>query len=418
MRITPSRPLMAIAMLVLAGCGRPKEKDTPPMTPPAADHADSFGADLAFLRSHTDVVVLSSADGAAQIAVAPAYQGRVMTSTADGPGGASFGYLHRAGIGANTPQPHMTVLGGEDRFWLGPEGGQYALYFPPGAAFDADHWQVPRPIDWDTWPIVSQTGQQAAFQRDMTLTNYAGTNFSIRVDRAIRLLDREGVTGLLGTAPGPGTRVVAYESDNRITNTGAAAWTKPTGLVSIWILGMYRPGPKTTVVVPFVPGSIEAKGPMVNDAYFGKIDPDRLRIGDGALFFRGDGKKRGKIGIPRPRARNLAGSFDPDRHVLTIVTFSLPDAGDYVNSMWERQAQPFAGDVVNSYNDGPLTPGGAPLGPFYEVESSSPAAALAPGGSLEHVHRTVHLQGPDAELDAIAKKVLGVTLAEIAAALK
>ena len=37
----------------------------------------------------------------------------------------------------------MNVFGGEDRFWLGPEGGQFALYFKPGDPFDLDHWQVP-----------------------------------------------------------------------------------------------------------------------------------------------------------------------------------------------------------------------------------------------------------------------------------
>ena len=66
-----------------------------------------------------------------------------MTSTADGPGGASFGYIHRPVIAERSRQPHMTVLGGEDRFWLGPEGGQYALYFRPGTAFETANWQVP-----------------------------------------------------------------------------------------------------------------------------------------------------------------------------------------------------------------------------------------------------------------------------------
>jgi hypothetical protein len=156
----------------------------------------------------------------------------------------------------------------------------------------------------------------------------------------------------------------------------------------------------------------------VNDASLGKIDPDRLHLGSGVLFFRADGRKRGKIGLPRPRARDVAGIWDAERHVLTLVKFKLPpDATDYVNSMWERQAHPYSGDVVNSYNDGPLSAGGAPLGPFCEVESSSPAAALAPNESLQHVHRTFHLQGPDAELDAIARTVLGVSLAEIAASL-
>ena len=95
--------------------------------------------------------------------------------------------------------------------------------------------------------------------------------------------------------------------------------------------------------------------------------------------------------------------------MLTIVSFDLPaGAGDYVNSMWEIQKQPFAGDVVNSYNDGPPAPGAKPLGPFYELETSSPAAALAPGASLTHVHRTLHLEGEKAALDAIARRVLGV----------
>jgi len=311
----------------------------------------------------------------------------------------------------------MTVVGGEDRFWLGPEGGQYALYFAPGSAFDTDHWQVPETIDWGGWPVASQAEHEITFQRDMTLTNYAGTTFSVRVDRTIRALGADVVAALIGRAPGPGTRTVAYESENRITNTSSAAWRKDSGLLSIWILGMYRPGPRTTVVMPFVPGSPSERGPVVNDAYFGPIPKDRLRIGDGVLFFRADGKQRGKIGLPRPRARDVAGSYDPERHVLTLVKFTLPDATDYVNSMWERQARPYAGDVVNSYNDGPLSPGGAPLGPFYEIESSSPAAALAPHATLSHLHRTIHLQGPDAELDAIARAVLGVSLTEIAVSL-
>jgi hypothetical protein len=81
--------------------------------------------------------------------------------------------------------------------------------------------------------------------------------------------------------------------------------------------------------------------------------------------------------------------------------------------MWEIQEKPFAGDVVNSYNDGPSAPGAKPLGPFYELESSSPAAALAPGETLAHIHTTMHFQGPEKALDQIARKVLGVGLVEI-----
>jgi hypothetical protein len=317
----------------------------------------------------------------------------------------------------NTRQPHMTVVGGEDRFWLGPEGGQYALYFAPGTAFDTEHWQVPEAIDWGGWPVGTRTATEVTFRQPMSLTNYAGFTFDVRVDRTVRLLSRADVTRHLGRDPG-GVDYVAYETDNVITNTGRAPWRPESGLVSIWILGMLRPGPRTTVVVPYRPGPESELGPVVNDAYFGTQPPERLRVGKTAVFFRGDGTHRGKIGMARPRVHNVAGSYDPDRRLLTIVQFTVPDAPNgYVNSMWARQAEPYRGDVINSYNDGPLGPGQPPLGPFYEIESSSPAAALAPGGSMRHVHRTVHLQGSGAALDAVARAVLGVSLDEIAASL-
>ena len=58
------------------------------------------------------------------------------------------------------------------------------------------------------------------------------------------------------------------------------------------------------------------------------------------------------------------------------------------------------------------------LGPFYELETSSPALALYPNESYTHVHRTIHLQGTEADLDGIAKKVFGVGLDTIKNALK
>jgi Family of unknown function (DUF6786) len=100
------------------------------------------------------------------------------------------------------------------------------------------------------------------------------------------------------------------------------------------------------------------------------------------------------------------------------VSYTQPRAArDYVNSMWEIQERPYRGDVVNSYNDGPPAPGAKPLGPFYELETSSPAAALEPGGRLTHLHRTFHFQGAHAELDSLARTLLGVSLETIAAAL-
>jgi hypothetical protein len=181
---------------------------------------------------------------------------------------------------------------------------------------------------------------------------------------------------------------------------------------------MFNPSPSTTIVIPIRPGPESALGKPVNADYFGTVPPERLVVRDNVILFSGDGQYRSKIGINPRRARPILGSYDAANRILTLVQYTLPSgATDYVNSMWEIQDQPFAGDAVNSYNDGPASPGAKPLGPFYELESSSPAAALKPGGSIQHIHRTIHLQGPREALDAIAQAKLGVGLEEVERAL-
>jgi uncharacterized protein DUF6786 len=375
--------------------------------------------DVDELRRHAPIVLLSDRAGGAEVAVSPRYQGRVMTSTIGGPEAPSFGWIGWAAVRSGAKQPHMNVFGGEDRFWLGPEGGQYALYFKPRDPFDLDHWQVPEPIDWDAWGVVDQSATHVRLRTRMTLTNYSATRFDLDVDRTVRLLSPNDVAPLLGVQPAPSIRMVAFESSNAVTNAGKVAWNPASGLVSVWILGMFNPSESTTIALPIAAGPVSTLGPAVNDAYFGKVPADRLIVKDSVVFFRGDGQYRSKIGLSPARATPIAGSYDSSAHVLTLVQYTRPpDARDYVNSMWEVQKQPYGGDVLNSYNDGPPAPGKPPLGPFYELESSSPALRLGPGERYTHVHRTIHLVGDEADLDRIARATLKVGVADIAGAFK
>ncbi|RQW03999.1 hypothetical protein EH222_11785, partial [candidate division KSB1 bacterium] len=98
-------------------------------------HGIMFKDDVAFLRKYADVLVLTK-DGRAQIAVVPGLQGRIMTSTADGGDGLSFGWINRELIASGENNRHMNAFGGEDRFWLGPEGGQFSIFFKKGDPFD------------------------------------------------------------------------------------------------------------------------------------------------------------------------------------------------------------------------------------------------------------------------------------------
>jgi len=93
--------------------------------------------------------------------------------------------------------------------------------------------------------------------------------------------------------------------------------------------------------------------------------------------------------------------------VLTVTRFSLPKGvTDYVNSLWQLQDEPFAGDAINAYNDGPIN--GSQMGRFYEVESSSPAAALTPGERILHRNAVVHFTGDIKSLNEISMKLLNV----------
>jgi hypothetical protein len=107
-----------------------------------------------------------------------------------------------------------------------------------------------------------------------------------------------------------------------------------------------------------------------------------------------------------------AGSYDHKNQVLTIVMFDVDPAAKYLNQAWDTVKPVFSGDAVNAYNDGPLDDG-RQMGPFFELESVSPAAFLSAGASLSHQHSVFHINGDEPSLDAITKKVLGVSLAKI-----
>lgn len=376
-----------------------------------------FDEQVSFLQKYGEVITLISIAGESKIAVMPGLQARVMTSTAGPPENLSYGWINRSYFEAGDTSVHMNAFGGEERIWLGPEGGQFSIFFKKDSAFTFENWRTPRLIDLDAYDVVSRTAHAAAFTKSATLTNYSGTVFDLRIEREIRVLSPADAMKSLSVVPDTSLLSVSYETINRLENIGKAPWRKETGLLSIWLLGMFNPSPGVTIVIPYNEGPVETLGPIVNDDYFGKVPPERLIVSDGVIYFKGDGRYRSKIGLGPKRAREVMGSYDSETETLTIVTFSKgqPD-DDYVNSKWEIQAEPFKGDVVNAYNDGPPSPGAKPMGPFYELESSSPARELNPGERITHTQTTFHFQGDERSLNEIARPLLGVSIEEIRSA--
>ena len=120
------------------------------------------------------MIVLSDEKGQAKVAVAPAWQGRVMTSTAGNDAGLSFGWINRELIASGKLQEHINVFGGEDRFWMGPEGGQFSIFFAKGTKFEFADWFTPAVIDTLPFKVSGHSKTHATFAAEFALTNYLG----------------------------------------------------------------------------------------------------------------------------------------------------------------------------------------------------------------------------------------------------
>jgi hypothetical protein len=407
--------LFILTVLASMWMGCTKKKNTMNDSQPSSDTISktfTFANDVDFLKQYTNTLILQDASGNGKVAVCAELQGRVMTSTSEGDGGFSYGWINKEVFMSGDTSDHINVYGGEDRIWLGPEGGQFSIYFAKGTEFNLDNWYVPRIIDLEPYDIATSSPTEAVFTKEGELTNYSGTTFKLGIKRTVKIIELQEALHRLELKSTNGASLVAFESVNELQNIGSIPWKKETGLLSIWILGMFNPSPGATIVIPYRGAETVLKR-IVNDNYFGQVPEDRLRLVGKTVFFKADGKFRSKIGMSPANAPEWLGSYDSDNGVLTVVKYSKPEGeADYVNSLWEIQKEPYNGDAVNAYNDGPPAPGAKPLGPFYELETSSPAAALQPGKSITHIHATFHFKGNESQLDPIMKKLFNVSIGE------
>jgi hypothetical protein len=285
----------------------------------------------------------------------------------------------------------------------------FSLYFEKGKEMVFDNWKTPPPIDTEAWSVMTKNVQHVSLQKEMTLTNYAGTQLSLSVERKITVLNTTSITDLLRIQVGDSIQSVGYKTENKITNTGSNAWNEKTGMPCIWMLDMFKPSNRTVIIIPYKTEGIDSSVKVATTDYFGEIPPDRINYNDGVLFFKADGKRRSKLGIGPLRAKPIAGSYDAENKILTVTMFDVDSSGRYLNQEWSTTKPPFSGDAVNAYNDGPLDDGSI-MGPFYEIESVSPAAFLNSGESLSHQHSVFHFTGNENSLDGLLQKLFGVSI--------
>ena len=111
----------------------------------------------------------------------------------------------------------MNAYGGENRLWLGPEGGKFSLFFKPGTKMVFDNWKTPAPFDKEDWTVDAMDSHSVTMDKRMDLLNYAGTQLKLKVDRTISILSREQIFRLAGISESDDSlNAVGYETNNTL----------------------------------------------------------------------------------------------------------------------------------------------------------------------------------------------------------
>ena len=120
--------LLFTASLILASCTGQNQAKKINLKEKAmkTDSTKLYSYNRDFLKKYTKIIELKNSNSA--IAIVPAWQGRVMTSSSEGDSGFSFGWINREHIASGKIVQHINPYGGEERIWLGPEGGQFSIF--------------------------------------------------------------------------------------------------------------------------------------------------------------------------------------------------------------------------------------------------------------------------------------------------
>jgi hypothetical protein len=356
--------------------------------------------------------ILKGQNTARQVLVCPELAGRVMGTTCSGPTGVFGGF-----IDAKAFKDGITDIwdnwGGEERYWLCPEGGQYGLMFG-GKKSCFENYTVQDGFNNQPFKTleVSKLGNSITMRSRMVLKNGVGTIFHVEITRRITLLDA------CPYSLGQGDKVdfTGFQSESRLTNVGDKPMTRETGVLAHWHLGQFPVDEHIIAVIPYRPGHYS--DPPVREDYFkdfvvgGAMPANRYRILPASVLFKADGKVRTKIGQNRSRAMGLLASYNLATDEIVLLDYDFYPNHEYAASYWYELADPYDGDCISFSAEGPDQEGGS-RGRCYELEAMSPALFLHPGESFDWRTRTLHMTGPRVVMAGILRRNLSTEISSL-----
>src|SRR5438874_3981760 len=119
--------------------------------------------------------------------------------------------------------PVFNNVGGEERFWFCPEGGQFGLNLGRHVS-GWQNYKVQDAFSSQAFQLVASDRRCITMRSRMSLVNAYGTAFLLEVIRTVRILD--ACPYALGQE---NVDFVAFESENLVQNVGSKPITKEFG---------------------------------------------------------------------------------------------------------------------------------------------------------------------------------------------
>ncbi len=371
-------------------------------------------------QTENEPILLTGEKAGALVVVSPKLVGRVMDATFKGEDGETLAWWDEDLIQGKKGQnpAFYNNVGGDSRIWWAPEAGGYTTFFDPGKPYEEAQWRVPDIMgktQFQNIKIKKEGKRQVGVTYDANVqaTMYNGNPLNLYVKRAVKMVEQPfSKTNLKKFFADQSIQYVGYSTTDSIKNTGAKPLNRKNGLVSMWVLGQYQPGLETYVILPILSGSNEKLGPPVVDYNFfnnAPVPANRKLIRPNYIVYKTDGQYRGKLGLKPGRAKSTVGSIDLKNNLLTIVDAKINKKGRYLNSLWtQKPGEELLGSASETFNDGPMVPGGTSLGGFYELERLSDAPDLKRGEGYSFTVTTRRYSGDLEQLLEIAKHPLGL----------
>lgn len=301
--------------------------------------------------------------GDLRVLVSPRNQGRVLVAEKEGE---CFGWVNLEAL------KNGRGGGGLDRFWFGPDGSQFTVFFRPGAPLEEGNWRVPDEVAGGEMTVTKRGEEFLEMERDIEVKNHLGTEFRVRLLRTVSLSNR-------------GLKVT-----NVVTNLGED-WSEERGLLAIWNLASLQGRETTRVIFPVQ--EVEKV-----QRYFEPFREGQLHLKNGRASFRCSGNWRSKIGLKREDCAGfLSVREERDSSDLVILTmrYAVGTGQRYPHAERGPQKRPYAGDLMNVYNHGTLDRSPLAEAAFYELESASAMPELRQGESFSHWQELDFLPGEE-----------------------